>query len=667
MFRKFAATQILGAHVAEGHSPGLMRTAHRVEFNYTPRPGYLYVRSRMISSRCNDNFDEFPGDEIANGYLTFMGKPVFVNHHNENHMRARGVIVDAALHRDANRDGSPDTWVEGLQEIDALTFPKLARAIILGHIDRTSMGVDVEFSVCAVCHNKATTPLEYCRHIPAMKGSKILRTTASGERVNELVRERCHGLSFFENSLLVEEPADPTAYFLGSVERGPGLEHLGSHRPQTLGRVGVGPGLEHPVMTRTASRQSAPGPDRVKYAIQREADQASLGSLLKLTAAGPCPACASLNTVASRGDDQADCFDCDHSFSPTARLNAEDPMTPMAPLVPSKDPDEMEPHEKKAWNQQVKAHSDEWHRRNPMHSQNIVDHWHAATDEEKDAGKNWYPDAHHGTASIARDTNTPMHVAAGLVSNYSPQTHWATNIVSAAKVMRTKIAIGGKGNKDGVPTPDKKGNIVPRGILASASQKNKAHEMITNHTHYNDLLSGPKTRAFAHLIEHGGDSPEDRATGKSRVVVDRHALSVACGARASDAAYGHSGLSGKKKYAEAEGHYRDAARQISGHEGEDIQPHQVQATTWLVRQRLNEEHDRTLVGNGSRSAEAAKTAIHTMSQYMGEHHPSASIQMPGSGYSKRDQGATPLEKTALEDHAPGASGHTATGSRRGRH
>ena len=40
-------------------------------------------------------------------WLASQGKPVFVNHHNANHRRARGVIVAIALHRDRNPDGSP--------------------------------------------------------------------------------------------------------------------------------------------------------------------------------------------------------------------------------------------------------------------------------------------------------------------------------------------------------------------------------------------------------------------------------------------------------------------------------------------------------------------------------------------------------------------------------
>jgi len=213
MIRKYATLETISSSFAED---SLRKSAHRADFsNVDVRPGYLYVRSRAISSRTNDNYDTFPAAEIKKGYLSFIGKPVFVNHENENHRRARGVILDAKLHEDANPDGSPDTWVEVLMEVDAIRFPKLAEAIVKGHIERTSMGVDVEMSECGACHNEARTPMDYCAHIPRMKGSKIRQVTASGTQQDVLIHEVCYGLNFFENSLLVEDPADPTAYFLG--------------------------------------------------------------------------------------------------------------------------------------------------------------------------------------------------------------------------------------------------------------------------------------------------------------------------------------------------------------------------------------------------------------------------------------------------------------------
>ena len=174
--RKFGAYQVLSAELAgdrqlrrtAAKNLGLAKTsivlkqAHKADFKYDPKPGFLYVRSRAISSRCNDNFDEFPAIEIKKAFRSFLGKPVFVNHANSNHRTARGVIVDAALHEDTNPNGSPDTWCEVLMEVDAVSYPKLAQAILAGHIDKTSMGCDVAFSVCSACGNKASSPSEYC-------------------------------------------------------------------------------------------------------------------------------------------------------------------------------------------------------------------------------------------------------------------------------------------------------------------------------------------------------------------------------------------------------------------------------------------------------------------------------------------------------------------------
>lgn len=234
MIRKYATATIIHAEVAQPNALGLIKASHRATFTYEPRPGFLYVRSRMISSRCNDNHDEFPADEIRQGWRTFIGKPVFVNHRNEDHRRMRGVIIDAALHEDTLPGGQPDVWVEGLHEVDALRFPKLAQAILSGRVNRTSMGTDVEYSICSACDNKARTPAEYCQHIPRMKGKILYRHTASGQREGHLIREKCYGLRFFENSFLVEDPADPTAVVTGIDDRGIKTSAAKTAAPQGL-------------------------------------------------------------------------------------------------------------------------------------------------------------------------------------------------------------------------------------------------------------------------------------------------------------------------------------------------------------------------------------------------------------------------------------------------
>ena len=742
---KFAAFEVTSAVLA---APGMSRTAsltmqaHRAVFDYEPRPGFLYVRSRAISSRCNDNFDEFPAEEIEKAYRTFIGKPVFVNHHNENHRRARGVIIDAALHKDANADGTPDTWAEVLMEVDAVRFPILAKAILAGHIDRTSMGTDVAYSICSACGNKASSPAEYCSHIPRLKGKRIFQVNAStGRKEGVLIRETCYGLKFFENSLLVEEPADPTAFFLGVDDRGlkanASLVTEGSvadpfaeakeQQVQNLLGISVKEVKEarkkHLPKSEKCHYCTSPAISRLLWAegmayIPHCADHrsdavADAGGTNEVSGEQAIPAASDSSTTASFTGLSFEAFVTGErlEFSPEEQefhrqmrdagemraqmseysrqrpVNLADPADLKSHMIEahgwtdddfwrnSHDQDhprmmegsnddrplthaevrgahdheheveypedyphttlgdshfhhasrtsalsfeafvtegkerQFTPEERATRRQQGQA----WNRKNPVKIKNVVDHWNQATDDEKANGMSWYEDAHHLAKHVANDTDTPMHTMAGLMTNYSPQTHWAHNIMNAAKVARTKVALGGKGD----------------GIMATSHQKAAAARMLDGE-HYQDVFKSgaPKVRAFGHLIEHGD------AGADGHVVIDRHALSVAAGARATDVAYEQSGLGGKKRYDQVANVYRKAAKVISKQEGKEVLPHHVQAATWMVRQRLNEQHDRDLSKTaGSRSATIARRAVNEWNSYAAEHHPGALGMAPGTGYS----------------------------------
>lgn len=316
--------------------------------------------------------------------------------------------------------------------------------------------------------------------------------------------------------------------------------------------------------------------------------------------------------------------------------------TPLAfeakPKKPIKD---MTPDEEKA-HRAEQAKGDRWNRQHPVRIKHVVAHWDGATEDEKKTGESWYEDSHHLAKHIANDTHQPMHVVAGLISNYSPQTHWATNIHTAARVARKGQAEGGPGS----------------GIMASSSQKRAAERML-NGEHYDKVLAGPKTRAFAHLIEHGGNHHDDE---QDHVVIDRHALSVAAGTRASDTAYERSRLGTKGRYDEVSKVYRKAAKIISKKEGRHISPHQVQAVTWITRQRMNENDDiETSKSGSSGSAVLARQAVAKWNEYAGEHHPALLGKIPGTGYAEHhpddvkhyaemaDEGATVIKHGGLMD------------------
>lgn len=591
--RKWARGELLPERAQMATATGLIKDAARHAFQFEPREGYLYVPSRMISSRVNDNWDGFPAEEIADsrpgyGWQTFLGKPAFVNHHNSNHRRHRGVIVDAVLHEHRNPDGSPDVWVEGLHEIDAQTFPKLARAIIAGKIERTSMGVDVDYSVCSACGNKAVDTFSYCQHIPGQKGRKFFASGQPGRYIYEV----CHGLKFFENSLLVEPPADPTAVVTGKPVLGPGLDHL------TAG------------LQRTASRERITV-TRNNFQVDNGPQFADTGLTKQSSQGGACTMGMSdclLDAPATRNGTAHEAARYSH---------------------PSEHP---------------------WFQANPVHPDHIVSHWNQATDDEKASGKRWYADAHLVAKSIAKlapvlpgkkesdpDARHPLgdaHLGASMLAIYSPQQGWAGNMHNAARVLHEGKGIGGPGS----------------GMFASKSQAASADKVLAG-GHMHDAVSGPKIRDFGHLIEHGGDEhPPDHPDYQAHVVIDRHALGVATGKRLSDKEYGSAPVAAASRrkdgtiprsagYDHAVNAYHEASKRISKQEGEHIPGHAVQAVTWLVRQRLNQEGEKGATGNGANlnkgrevSRSKAEQAWADFSQQHGIEHAG-----PGTGYVKESK------------------------------
>ena len=261
-----------------------------------------------------------------------------------------------------------------------------------------------------------------------------------------------------------------------------------------------------------------------------------------------------------------------------------------------------------------------WLRKNPATINNVVDHWNKATDDEKDAGMTWYGDAAHAAKVIGDATGVGHSAMAGLIANYSPQAPWHQNLMYAIRSATEGKGIGGKGS----------------GVMATASRADHADKILSG-KHWKDVLGASagatfslKTRAFASLIEHGGDHDESNP----QVCIDRHALSVVHGARLTDRAYKMSGIAGKGRYADYSTQYVKAAKKISKQVGYKVHPHQVQAATWLARQRMNEEEDRANGKESNSSKQAAKAKEH-YDNYMGENHPELIIPEPGTGYSKR--------------------------------
>lgn len=258
----------------------------------------------------------------------------------------------------------------------------------------------------------------------------------------------------------------------------------------------------------------------------------------------------------------------------------------------------------------------EWHEKNPVDYMNIVDHFDRATKSEMHNGKSWYKDAHEYADTVSRATGLPHHTVAGLTSVYSPQRDWHNNMIDTSRVARRKTAIGGQNQKP----------YYKYGKSFAGDLQRQAADRLLKGEHYDSVIKGQKTHAFASLIDHGGDKDPKNP----HVVVDRHAHSVASNARITDTAFSAAGLKTKKGYGKVKQAYIQATDHINKRSGAKlgdahyIHPHQVQAVTWLVRQRLNSEED-SKGGKDpkalAKSGKARETAKLKWQNYSGTWHP----------------------------------------------
>jgi hypothetical protein len=265
-------------------------------------------------------------------------------------------------------------------------------------------------------------------------------------------------------------------------------------------------------------------------------------------------------------------------------------------------------------------------KKNPLSAENVRNRYGEATEAEKHQGMRWYEDMHRlawalGGGDAAR--------GAGVLAALSPQTGWPINMFNAARYLA-------EGR--------------PEGKMQATGDMRKSAERILAGEHPNDVLKSPKTNAFGVLGALGADHPEDE---HGRVVVDRHAMSVAAGKRLTK-----EDVSGKGENATPIGDdffyehvadmYRHAARDISEQTGQEIAPHQLQAITWLVQQRMNEAGDiREGKGKGLRTN--MRNAWNNWGDYAREHG------------LRTELGTTSLPPTPITRGEVAASGGLETG------
>ena len=249
-----------------------------------------------------------------------------------------------------------------------------------------------------------------------------------------------------------------------------------------------------------------------------------------------------------------------------------------------------------------------WFQAHPVHKDNIKAAWHDSTQGEKDQGKRWYPDASIVAGAIAGGDKAK---GAGLLAAYSPRTNWPINMFNAARSVHEGRAMGSQ-----------KGDGAIMGTHWKPAARILAGE------HHSQVLKGPKTRAFAHLIEHGGNTDEDIKAGTTKVVVDRHAMSVACGHRLTDKDAVTAPIGKPHYYDHIARQYHHAAREISEETGQKVTPEHMQATTWLRQVRRNTEEDSDIkrgFGGGGRNKRNENDKAR-WEDYARQHHPDLATQ-----------------------------------------
>lgn len=313
-FIKHASAEITGVYwspkrVANARTASFKEAKNLLdsdEREYLTDDGFLYVTTRIISSRINQNFDSWGAEDLQKRAHTLIGRPLFVEHQNDDPSRGRGVIADMQVHvdRDETKTASldpfyssaecealhlPPTWIEGLLEVDAQTFPKLAKAIISGDMDSVSMGALVPKTACNICGNEAEDESAFCSHIASGKGMTYDVTLPDGTKVARRAAEHCYNPTFFETSF-VGTPADPTALFTGKRTASADRDTVVTARREYLQALNEGADTDGAIRVALSTLKD--------LGLDREESVAAVKQVIS----GPAPIVAS-EKVADRGFD----------------------------------------------------------------------------------------------------------------------------------------------------------------------------------------------------------------------------------------------------------------------------------------------------------------------------------------------------------------------------
>lgn len=161
----------------------------------------------------NRNGIAFPLNELVafqpppiarQAYKAWTGCPVHLEHDNEDHEKAYGVILDASLHKVLGYGGGKLWKVMGLLAIDKNKYPDIAQQVLDKIINTYSMGAMVNSFTCSYCGTECDD--KYC--CPHIQSTKVVnwnrvRNYDGQDHISFL---NAHSLSPIECSI-VRDPA----------------------------------------------------------------------------------------------------------------------------------------------------------------------------------------------------------------------------------------------------------------------------------------------------------------------------------------------------------------------------------------------------------------------------------------------------------------------------
>lgn len=184
-------------------------------YNISPRiEDYIIVNTLVCPSDIpNRNGIAFPAKELAmfmpppvsrQSFKAWTGCPVHLEHDNEDHEKAYGVILDSSFHKVTGYGGGKLWKVMGLLAIDKNKYPDVAMKVLKKIINTYSMGALVNIFTCSYCGTECDE--DYC--CPHIQSTKTVnwRSYRDFDNSEHLAFLNSHAISPIECSI-VEDPA----------------------------------------------------------------------------------------------------------------------------------------------------------------------------------------------------------------------------------------------------------------------------------------------------------------------------------------------------------------------------------------------------------------------------------------------------------------------------